>query len=248
MNMKHAIFTAAVLTVAFGAQAAYDDTMICFSTKGPDCYADGTTVRDGERYALVWSADGNFDGFNADGTLVDPNDEVLVTVPFAKDGRCALAAYAMPSAKFTRGGVIAVWLLDTRVYAADGAVSFAAAEGPTKVAAVAAAAKVTSEVTVAPGATSAFASIEGAKPAPTAVPKNAPKPVIKGFRVDDGAKLVYLTVDNTVPYLNYGVRSGKKPNALGAAASSHPVTGGGTITIVTEKKDGATQFFGVGRQ
>ena len=246
-NLRGIVAALAVIC-CFGARAAYDDTMICFSTKGPDRYADGTTVKDGERYALVWSADGDFDGFKADGTLVDPDDEVLVIVPFAKDGRCTLAAYAMPSEKFARGGVIALWLLDTRVYAENGAASFAAAEGPAKVAAVSAAAKVTSDIAVQPGADRGFAALEGAKPSPTALPAGTPKPVIRGFRIDEGAKLVYLTVDNTVPYVNYGVTSGGKPSGLRPSSSAKPVTGGGTITVVTEKTDDAMRFFGVGRQ
>lgn len=47
------------------------DTRISFYTEGPDRYSDGTVVLDGESYALVWSKDGQFDGFTASGRSVD---------------------------------------------------------------------------------------------------------------------------------------------------------------------------------
>ena len=67
--MKIGILSTFFLAIACVAGAGTDDTLIAFSTKGPDRYADGTTVLDGECYALVWSIDGNFDGFSADGRI-----------------------------------------------------------------------------------------------------------------------------------------------------------------------------------
>ena len=50
--MKKLLFT--MVVAAFGAAfGAANDTILVFSTKGPDTYADGTSVLDGERYALV---------------------------------------------------------------------------------------------------------------------------------------------------------------------------------------------------
>ena len=60
-----------------------DDARISFSTVGPDRYADGSTVLDGECYALVWSNDGNFDGFAADGECIDPADRIVLAAPIA---------------------------------------------------------------------------------------------------------------------------------------------------------------------
>lgn len=242
---------ALALCASFVAQAAYDDTMICFSTPGPDKYADGTQVLDGERYALCWSADGDFNGFQANGLPVDGADEVLAIVPFAKNGRCELAAYPMPSDKFARGGVLSLWLLDTRVYAANGDVSFSETEGKVKVASIAAAAKVTSNIQVKPGLCGQPAPLENASaPTPTAVPADVPQPVIKGIRVDTKAGLVYLTVDNTVPFLTYGVSAGSDPAKLAEGAAKNPVTGGdGEITLIVEQsKDKNAQFFSVGRK
>lgn len=55
---------------AFGA--AQNDLRVTFWSAGPDQYKDGSTVVDGEMYALVWTKAGStFAGFAADGSLVD---------------------------------------------------------------------------------------------------------------------------------------------------------------------------------
>ena len=71
------------------AFAGMEDQVLRFSTPGPDRYADGSVVRDGECYALVWSPKGQaFAGFNADGTAVSANDRVVLAASLAKDGKC----------------------------------------------------------------------------------------------------------------------------------------------------------------
>jgi len=237
---------ALMLPCAFVARAAYDDTMVCFSTRGPDRYADGTIVADGERYALVWSEDGIFEGFQADGLPVDSRDDVLAVVSAAKGGRCPLSSYPLAADRFVRGGVLALWLLDTRVYASDGTVSLSAAEGPARVSAVSAAAKVTADIVVAPGICGTPKTLSDVTPAPTAVPAGTPQPVVRDIRVDTHAGLVYLTVSNTVPYLTYGVRAGAEPSVLPERAARNPVTGGGEITLIVEK-NGGSRFFSVRR-
>ncbi len=50
-----------LLAITFCLACVYgsmQDKLARFSTLGPDCYADGTIVRDGECYALVWSPTG----------------------------------------------------------------------------------------------------------------------------------------------------------------------------------------------
>ena len=74
------------LITAFALANGADDAVVTFSTRGPDRYADGTTVMDGECYALVWSADGVFEGLSANGEPVDSNDKVILIAPYAKDG------------------------------------------------------------------------------------------------------------------------------------------------------------------
>ena len=51
MKKLIAVFALLASVCAFGA---IDDTIIVIETQGPDKYADGTTVLDGERYAIVW--------------------------------------------------------------------------------------------------------------------------------------------------------------------------------------------------
>ena len=100
-----------------------DVDCITFSTAGTDTYDDGvTTVLDGECYALVWSADGVFEGIKADATPVDANDKVVYIGALAKGGKCQTVVFQIADG-FVDGGQFDVFLLDTRRYAADGTVS-----------------------------------------------------------------------------------------------------------------------------
>ena len=77
-RMAKRALAAAVMLLGAACFGGADDELITFSTNGSeqDRYADGQVVLDGECYALVWSQDGAFEGINADGTLVDSNDNV----------------------------------------------------------------------------------------------------------------------------------------------------------------------------
>ena len=127
--MKKLVTIIGVAGLAFAATAAIDDALLSFSTVGPDKYADGTDVLPGECYALVWSTDGQFDGIKADGTTVDPNDAVVLVAPVAKQGAngmcCPAILYQVDKAfaESHASGQYAVYILDTRVKAADGTVS-----------------------------------------------------------------------------------------------------------------------------
>ena len=127
--MKKLMTMVGAVGMAFAATAAVDDALLSFSTVGPDKYADGTDVLPGECYALVWSADGQFDGIKADGTTVDPADKVVLVAPVAKQGAngtcCPAILYQVDKAfaESHASGQYAVYILDTRVKAADGTVS-----------------------------------------------------------------------------------------------------------------------------
>ena len=127
--MKRLMTMLGVAGLAVASFAAVDDTLISFSTPGPDKYADGSDVLAGECYALVWSADGVFEGIKADGTTVDPADKVVLLAAVAKQGEkgtyCPPLLYQVDAelAATLANGVYAVYLLDTRVAAADGAVA-----------------------------------------------------------------------------------------------------------------------------
>ena len=120
-------FLLAMAVAAFGAAfGAANDTLVSFSTNGPDSYGDGSAVRDGECYALVWTKTGAaFGGFKADGTLVSADDRLVVAASLAKDGRCpaTLVEIDAKDASAYTGGSFALYLLDTRVRGADGTVT-----------------------------------------------------------------------------------------------------------------------------
>ena len=127
--MKKLVTMIGVAGLAFAATAAIDDALLSFSTVGPDKYADGTDVLPGECYALVWSADGQFEGIKADGTTIDPADKVVLVAPVAKQGAngtcCPAILYQVDKAfaESHASGQYAVYILDTRVKAADGMVA-----------------------------------------------------------------------------------------------------------------------------
>ena len=127
-----ALVCAALLGGSAAAAVSEDAGIIGFSTKGPDRYADGTIVLDGEVYALVWTRSGTaFAGFNVDGTPVDrDNASVLYAAPLAKGGRCESIKFVVDPLilkGWLANGVLSLHLLDTRAWAADGTAAVAGA-------------------------------------------------------------------------------------------------------------------------
>lgn len=120
--MKKLLTVFGVAGFALASLAAVNDTLISFSTPGPDKYADGATVQDGECYALVWSADGVFEGVDVNGAPLDANDRVVLVAPVAKDGKCPDLIYQVDAAVAAQlaSGQYAVYLLDTRRAGASG--------------------------------------------------------------------------------------------------------------------------------
>ena len=112
--------TMAVLACLMGmaAEAGQASLLVRFSSAGPDRYADGTVVADGETYALVWTANGaSFAGLTADCKPLDASDKVVLFAPVAKDGRCPPMLFQIPeelSGEYA-GGHFSICLLDTRV-------------------------------------------------------------------------------------------------------------------------------------
>lgn len=201
MNIKKIFALAAVSTMASFAFADAANTLITFSTPGPDTYADGETVKDGEIYALVWSADGNFNGFTATGDAADPADKVIFKAPLAKNGHCGLTLFQIDSKVAPQGGEYAVYLLDTR--AGNGLVTGAAVAktfGGTSGTANIAASK--TEVPVDAEGKSLVKTGSAALAGDVA----AIAPVITGFKVEGAT--VKITVSNILPGLVYEVKGG----------------------------------------
>lgn len=228
MKTIKALCCATLALVSFGALADAANVLIMFSTPGPDTYADGATVLDGERYALVWSADGKFDGIKTDGTAVDKNDLVIYIAGLAEGGRCPLTMFEIDSAspKAKREGVYGVYLLDTRV-ADKKSVAATAANGLPEIVNgaistqdyTAAAAMASVEKTTGEGA-SQWCETE------IAVDATSPdyKPLkITAFEVE-GAQ-VTISVEGMLPNVPYNIKMGATPNNLKSYALKTPQTG-----------------------
>ena len=115
--MKKLLFVAMMLAAGI-CLAAANDTILTFSTQGPDTYGDGSTVLDGERYSLVWVKDGAaFAGLTADCKPLADTTKVIAVAPLAKGGRCPETVFEIDAdyAETLKGGSFALYLLDTRV-------------------------------------------------------------------------------------------------------------------------------------
>ena len=118
--MKKTLVAGLVGLLAAASFAGKDNVVITFCSQGPDTYADGSKVLDGETYALVWTPAGaTFQGFAADGSAVAPS-KVVLKAPVAKDGKCPFIKYEIDEGYAKKanyaGGTWAVYLLDTRTF------------------------------------------------------------------------------------------------------------------------------------
>ncbi len=232
------------------------DRLARFSTSGPDRYADGSIVRDGECYALVWSPTGAaFSGFNADGTPISSNDRVVLAGELAQGGRCPEAIFQIPASVYEelKGGEWAVCLVDTRnvngvpagvrngkplrvnrwgIISGGVNITDAASARPRLAAA-------TPESDTLGGRASTRAAARATNL--SAVPPNLLPPQITAIEVTDGE--VWLAVDGTVPYLDYTIISGEKPNDLKTDYFSEVVEGDGRSEIAIGTIQSAKRRF-----
>ena len=259
--------TAALLAFAVFpmiSSASVQDKVARFSTPGPDCYADGTLVADGECYALVWSPKGaTFAGFNADGTAISANDRVVFAAPLALEGKCRDSLFQIPADEYAEleGGEWAVCLVDTRM--ANGVPAGVANNAPLRVNRWGA---VRNEVKISTASTLALDGIVAPKaggrsllaaaaPSETgvcagtlsAVPDSVKPPTITGLDVLDSGE-VWLEVADTVPFLSYTIISGSEPGNLQEDGCAEVVDGtsGGKIFIGTAQSSDC-RFFKVKR-
>ena len=234
---KLLIAVSAVLSAT--ALFATEYAAVSFSSSGTDTYADGTLVPDGEVYALVWSA-GEFAGFNADGSLKNPEDVVIPVTLKKGEG----VVFNLPAdSKLVTGGTLAAYLIDTRKIAEDGTKTVAGLTDG-KLAYVAESAKFDQVVKPQTGATPVeVAAGETTKEAAekSDLPAGAPIPVIANMEVA-GEKII-LTVQNTAPYATYVAQGGATIGAkdqIGAA-----VTGNGKTIKLVYPKTAANAFIKV---
>ena len=236
--------------LAFAATAAIDDALLAFSTVGPDKYADGTTVLDGECYALVWTKNGaTFGGIAADGTAVAETDKIVLLAPVAKDGRCPNVLFQIDSAKADElaDGTYGVYLLDTRVVS----------NGTTKPAGIKnGKLSLVNGYGLATKATKAGKATAGGVPtaeekesdggqvvaAGAAAPKDLPQPKITSIKIE--GDYVKLTVQNLPGFMR--VSSGADVAAddtQGAAQATDGKTD--EVILYAPKAAGASGFFKV---
>lgn len=205
--MKKALFSLIAAGISAAAFAAADNLVLTFETQGPDTYADGSTVLNGECYALVWVRNGHsFAGITVSGEMSDPaNNKLLLVAPYASGGRCPTVMFEIDAAIAAELGLgdgqFAVYLLDTRVTDESGNKKVAGVNASTgKPATVNGYGAVTTTAAVEAGAL-ASKSDDAGKSAATgetiaaaaALPADKTQPKIKDIRVI-GDK-VYLTVE-----------------------------------------------------
>ena len=241
------ILATILAAVAIPAMAGQDNILATFSTKGPDRYADGTVVKDGESYALVWTKAGAaFAGITVDGKAVGDQDlnRVLCIAPLAEDGHCrevVVEVNKLVAVQWANGGTFSLHLLDTRK--ADGTPGGVATgvNGYGAAQEFSLAAKSAAEGVQAGVATNAALAATA-----TVLPANIPQPKIKSIEVKDG--IVRLTVERTSRLMRYGVSSGATPTGLAADSDFAPKDGDDLGDIVIEAPaKGSSGFFSVGR-
>ena len=248
--MKKLMTMIGAVGLAFAATAAIDDALLAFSTVGPDKYADGTTVLDGECYALVWTKNGaTFGGIAADGTAVAETDKIVLLAPVAKDGRCPNVLFQIDSAKADElaDGTYGVYLLDTRVVSngttkpagiKNGKLSLVNGYGLTTKATKA------GKATAGGVTTAEEKDSEGGQvvAAGAAAPKDLPQPKITSIKIE--GDYVKLTVQNLPGFMR--VSSGADVAAddtQGAAQATDGKTD--EVILYAPKAAGASGFFKV---
>lgn len=110
-----AILGGAIITPWMSGVIGSQMTDVKYEAKSLVVYSDGSEVARGEKYALVWSKDGNFEGFECDGksvTCVDKNDQLLRMSPILNPGDDLKEQFL--SDIDVKEGVTGLYLLDTR--------------------------------------------------------------------------------------------------------------------------------------
>lgn len=252
--MKKTVFGLTLLAGAL-AFAGVDNVVVTFSTQGPDKYADGEQVRDGEIYALVWVKDGGvFAGLDANGDPADPDgNKVVLKAPVARGGRCPLVQFEIDETFYKReglgGGTFSVYLMDTRKFELGGSGIARDAEGHPVVAGVGLGTglvngydKATDDIRV-----SGFGSASRHQPIKAGdsvvVPKGGRHLKIRDMKlIGDN---VYLYVRGSLPSMRYGIRRGDVPGQLDAEGFQRYGVGEDADMVIITPKTGDKAFFGV---
>ena len=202
-----------------------------FSIQGTEKYADGSALADGECYALVWSADGVFEGINADGTAKGEGDEVVYIGQIVKG---VDVSFQIADGFKGNQGYFDIWILDTRVFE-NGAVKSIGKTDGGKVT-VSKAAKATSAAVKSGSSQSAPTTVGGVAggaviAAPTVDPASIPPLRFTSITLD--GDFVVMEAEGCVPGVNYATVADGKEAGLTTA------TGGKIILIRPKEGDSA---------
>ena len=235
---------AAAAVVGCAALAAPNDTLLSFGTPGHDRYADGSQVLDGECYALVWTPEGEaFGGLTDRAEPVSEKDRLVLVAPLAKFGRCptTVLEIAAGAAAQYDGGTFGLYLLDTRVRAADGSVGLAPfVDGrPTAVNTLGSAAS--QEAAAGADQASALRAPAAVKLGAVGVHTEIAAPKITAIRVENAT--VTLTVEDLSPVADYFVMPSAKPGETAPVLDTAPDANG---TFTFPKPEGASFFKVIG--
>ena len=249
--MKKTMVIGMILAGVLGGFAGVDNVAILFSSQGPDFYADGEPVRDGEVYALVWTPAGaTFGGIDADGKAVPPS-VVALKAPVAKGGRCPDVLYEIDEGDAKAnypGGTWGVCLLDTRKFKsdADGVIVKDALTGKPVVESwglngnpVNGYGEMAANVSVRLG------SVGGA-PVAEVVASEVPESA-KGFKfekIDFAGDNVLYHVSGSSSNLRYGITAGDRPDDLKPDGTERYGKTGGDLVIIRPRKAGG-EFLGL---
>lgn len=245
-TLKNLVFACSA-ALAVGAFADAGNTLITFSTQH-DTYADGSTVKDGEWYALCWSPNKTFAGINADFTATGAanNEKILLAAPLAEGGRCPTTVFQVDSSVAPEDGYWFVYLVDTRT--ADG--TLAAADPATKLPVATSALNVALDSTKKEGARSitlATGSTTTAKDfKETGVPENVGNPTIDKFAINNVTGKAEIKVGGMSPALQYDIVAGATVDSI-STLNEAPFQGKDTsVTVFVDKELG--NFFKVVRR
>ena len=253
--MKKSIALVFAVLLAGTLLAGTNNVVIQFSTVGPDKYADGATVMDGECYALVWTPTGSeFQGINEKGEAAG-DSKVAVKAPIAIGGKCPNVQFQIDETYANENypnGTWGVYLLDTRKFATEEVTVTVDGKDikQTQVKIDANGKKIATGVD-SKGTVAGYGQVvsnvgrslspAGAKAGTVqSIPAGIQPPTIKDFKVVDG--LAYLYLKNTSSAVSYGVAAGQDPGNL-APVHQQPVQGGGNETIVITPATGASRFY-----
>ena len=203
--------------------------VLTFSIQGTETYADGSTLANGECYALVWSEDGQFAGIDGKGKAKRAGDEVVYIGKIVKGADVSFQI----ATGFKSSGSFDIWILDTRVFENGEVTSIGKTAG--------------GEVTVtkAVKATTAAVQVVGSQSAPTAIGGvlggavvNAPTapasiPPLKFTSIKLDGDYVVMEAENTVPGVKYTTVAGGKEAGITTA------TGNKIILIRPKEGDSA---------